>query len=89
VFVATDAGRVTKAGIALTGVGATNIKAVAAEKSLVGATLDDDTIAEAARLAAEASDPRTDVRGSADYKRDVVRIYVARGLRQVAGVPVG
>ncbi|MDQ6727125.1 MAG: xanthine dehydrogenase family protein subunit M [Actinomycetota bacterium] len=89
VFVATDAGRVTKAGIALTGVGATNIKAVAAEKSLVGATLDDDTIAEAARLAAEASDPRTDVRGSADYKRDVVRVYVARGLRQVAGVPVG
>ena len=89
VFVATTAGTVTKAGIALTGVGATNIKAVAAEKALVGATLDDDVIEEAARLAAEASDPRTDVRGSADYKRDVVRIYVSRGLRQVAGVPVG
>ena len=98
VFVATDssnggAGRVTRAGIGLTGVGATNIKAVAAEKSLVGAMLDDDVIEEAARLAAEASDPRTDVRGSAAYKRDVVRIYVARGLHQVAGaavaVPVG
>jgi len=98
VFVATDSssggsGRVTRAGIGLTGVGATNIKAVAAEKSLVGTTLDDDVIEEAARLAAEASDPRTDVRGSAAYKRDVVRIYVARGLRQVAGatlaVPVG
>ncbi len=98
VFVATDssnggAGRVTRAGIGLTGVGATNIKAVAAEKSLVGAMLDGDVIEEAARLAAEASDPRTDVRGSAAYKRDVVRIYVARGLHQVAGaavaVPVG
>jgi len=93
VFVATGSGRVTRAGLGLTGVGATNIKAVAAEKSMVGTTLDDDVIEEAARLAAEASDPRTDVRGSAAYKRDVVRIYVARGLRQVAGatlaVPVG
>lgn len=88
VFVATGSGRVTRAGIGLTGVGATNIKAVAAEKSLVGATLDDDVIEEAARLAAEASDPRTDVRGSAAYKRDVVRIYVTRGLRQVAGAPL-
>ncbi|MDB5065997.1 MAG: molybdopterin dehydrogenase FAD-binding protein, partial [Chloroflexi bacterium] len=36
---------------------------------------------EAARLAAEASEPRADIRGSAEYKRDVVRVFVQRGLR--------
>ena len=82
VFLAMDGGTVARAGIGLTGVGATNIKAVAAEQALVGQALTDATIDEAARLAAEASEPRTDVRGSADYKRDVVRVYAARGLRQ-------
>jgi len=81
-FLATAAGTVQRAGIALTGVGATNIKAVAAEQALVGQPLTNATIDEAARLAAEASDPKSDVRGSADYKRDVVRVYVGRGLRQ-------
>jgi carbon-monoxide dehydrogenase medium subunit len=88
VFLATDGGTVTRAGIGLTGVGATNIKATAAEAALVGNVLSDDLIDEAARLAAEAADPRTDVRGSAEYKRDVVRVYVARGLRSVAAAPV-
>jgi aerobic carbon-monoxide dehydrogenase medium subunit len=88
VFLATDGGTVTRAGIGLTGVGATNIKATAAEQALVGNALSDDLIDEAARLAAEASDPRTDVRGSAGYKREIVRVYVARGLRSVAAAPV-
>jgi carbon-monoxide dehydrogenase medium subunit len=88
VFLATDGGTVTRAGIGLTGVGATNIKATAAEAALVGNVLSDDLIDETARLAAEAADPRTDVRGSAEYKRDVVRVYVARGLRSVAAAPV-
>lgn len=88
VFVATDGGTVTRAGIGLTGVGATNLKATAAEQALVGNSLSDELIDEAARLAAEESDPRTDVRGSAEYKRDVVRVYVARGLRSVAAAPV-
>ncbi len=88
VFLATSGGTVTKAGIGLTGVGATNIKATAAEQALVGGTVSDALIEEAARLAAEAADPRTDIRGSADYKRDVVRVYVARGLRAAAATPV-
>lgn len=85
VFVSTERGIVRRAGIALTGVGATNIKAVAAENALVGKRISDKTIAQAARLAADASDPKTDVRGSADYKRDVVRVFVARGLSQATG----
>lgn len=82
-FVSTERGKVTGAGIGLTGVGATNIKATAAESALVGRRLDDAAIDEASQLAAEAADPRSDVRGSADYKRDVVRVYVARGLHQL------
>jgi len=76
-----DGGKVSKAGIGLTSVGATNIKATAAEKSLVGREPNDAAIAEAARLAAEAAEPKTDVRGSAEFKRDIVRVFVQRGLK--------
>jgi carbon-monoxide dehydrogenase medium subunit len=80
--VAFQNGDVSRAGIALTGVGPTNLRAEAAEEALVGHALDDDAIAEAARLAAEAAQPQTDVRGSEEYKRNAVRVLVARGLRK-------
>jgi carbon-monoxide dehydrogenase medium subunit len=75
-------GTVEEAGIALTGVGPANIRAEAAEESLTAQALDDDAIEEAARLAASAAQPRTDVRGTEEYKRNVVRIFTARGLRK-------
>lgn len=75
------AGRtVLTAGVALTGVGANNIKVVAAEQVLAGSALEPEVVEEAARLAAEAAQPRTDHRGSADYKRHVVRTFVTRAL---------
>jgi carbon-monoxide dehydrogenase medium subunit len=74
-------GSVGRAGIALTGVGPTNLVAEAAEESLVGAELDDETIREAARLAAEAAQPQSDLRGTEEYKRNVVRVFTERGLR--------
>jgi carbon-monoxide dehydrogenase medium subunit len=74
-------GTIGRAGIGLTAVGPQNIKATAAEQALAGQMPSDALIAEAARLAAEASEPRTDMRGSAEYKRDVVRVFVQRGLR--------
>jgi carbon-monoxide dehydrogenase medium subunit len=76
-----DGGKVSKAGIGLTSVGATNIKATAAEKALVGHEPTDAVIAEAARLAAAAAEPKSDVRGSAEFKKDVVRVFVQRGLK--------
>jgi carbon-monoxide dehydrogenase medium subunit len=76
-------GKVGKAGIALTAVGPTNLRATAAEQALAGAELTDEAIAEAARLAAEAAQPYSDTRGSADYKRTVVRVFTERGLRTV------
>jgi carbon-monoxide dehydrogenase medium subunit len=79
-------GSVGQAGIGLTGVGPMNLRAVAAEQALAGQALDDGTIAEAARLAAEEAQPRTDVRGTEEYKRNVTRVYVERGLRKAAEV---
>lgn len=84
VHVSFDNGNVGSAGIALTGVGPRNLRAEAAEQALAGATLDDAAIEEAARLAAEAAEPRGDIRGTADYKRNVVRVFTERGLRTAA-----
>src|SRR5260370_520829 len=77
--------RVSRAGIGLTSVGPTKIKATQAEKALVGRELTDETIREAARLAAEAANPKDDIRGSAAYKKDVVRVFVQRGLHTALG----
>jgi len=74
---------VARAGIALTGVGGTTIDATDAAQALVGGPLTADTIGRAAELAAQAAQPRTDHRGSADYKRHVVRTFVERILTRV------
>jgi carbon-monoxide dehydrogenase medium subunit len=76
-----DGRKVKKAGIGLTSVSDTNLKAKKAEQFLVGKELTDDVIAQAARLAAEAAEPKDDIRGTAAYKKDVVRVFVQRGLK--------
>lgn len=73
-------GRIARAGIGLTSVGLTNLEATEAEEALSGAEPTDEAFAEAARLAAAAAHPVSDVRGSAEYKRHVVDVYVRRGL---------
>lgn len=73
-------GTIERAGIALTAVGPKNLRPTDAEASLAGAEPTEAAFAEAGRLAAEASSPVSDVRGSADYKRHVVDVYVRRGL---------
>lgn len=69
------------AGIGLTNAGSTPVKAGTAESFLVGKTLDDDTIREAAQLASQEADPTADLRGSVEYKRDMVRVLTGRALR--------
>jgi carbon-monoxide dehydrogenase medium subunit len=75
-------GACERAGIGLTNVGMTPIKAEKAEASLVGKRLDDKTIAQAAQLAASAAEPVEDLRGPVEYKRDLVRVLTARALRK-------
>jgi aerobic carbon-monoxide dehydrogenase medium subunit len=74
------AGICQRAGVGLTNVGLTPIKAKQTEAFLVGKTLDDAVIKQAAGLAASESQPMDDIRGSADYKRDLVRVLAARAL---------
>ena len=73
-------GAIERAGIGLTAVGSKNLQPTDAEASLAGAEPTEGAFAEAGRLAAEAASPVTDLRGSADYKRHVVDVYVRRGL---------
>jgi aerobic carbon-monoxide dehydrogenase medium subunit len=75
-----DGDRIERAGIALTAVGPQNIVATDAEETLAGAEPSAEVFAEAADLAAQAAQPHSDVRGSAAYKRGVVREFVRRGL---------
>ena len=76
----TSGGTVTRAGIALTGVGGSTIAATEAAQALTGQPLTAESIGRAADLAAEAARPRTDHRGSAEYKRHMVRTFVVRIL---------
>jgi carbon-monoxide dehydrogenase medium subunit len=85
VHIELSGGKIAGAGIGLTAVGETNIKASAAEKALIGHELTDELIGEAARLASEAAHPKDDIRGTAAYKKDVVRVYVQRGLKTALG----
>ena len=71
---------VTRAGIALTGVGGSTIAATEAGAALVGRPVTAESIGEAAQLAAAAARPRTDHRGSAEYKRHMVATFVERIL---------
>jgi aerobic carbon-monoxide dehydrogenase medium subunit len=73
-------GTVRRAGIALTGVGGSATAATAAQGALAGKALTPEGIEQAAELAAQAANPRTDHRGSAEYKRHMVRMFVTRLL---------
>lgn len=75
--------RIVRAGIALTGVGSSTINAEAAAAAITGAPLTAASIEQAAELAAAAAQPRSDHRGSAEYKRHIVHTFVARILRRV------
>jgi aerobic carbon-monoxide dehydrogenase medium subunit len=85
VAIETSGETVTRAGIALTGVGGSTIGATAAADALVGSPLTELTIGQAADLAAEVARPRTDHRGSAEYKRHMVRTFVVRLLSRADG----
>jgi carbon-monoxide dehydrogenase medium subunit len=86
VAVETSGNVVTRAGIALTGVGGATIAATEAQQALVGQPLSAQTIEMAAALAAGAARPKTDHRGSAEYKRHMVHTFVTRILSRTEPV---
>ena len=86
VYVEMSNGNIGTAGIGLTAVGSTNIRAADAERALAGAEPSADAFANAGKLAAAASNPVADQRGSAEYKRNVVDVFVQRGLAQAVEI---
>lgn len=80
VAVEISGGTVTRAGIGLTGVGGSTIAATEAAAAISGRPLTPESISRAAELAAAAARPRTDHRGSAEYKRHMVSTFVERIL---------
>ncbi|MGE5106066.1 MAG: FAD binding domain-containing protein [Sphingobacteriales bacterium] len=68
----------TAAGIGLTNVNPTPLRASRSEKALIGKPITDETIAEAAKYASEDCSPSADLRGSEEYKRAMVAVLVKR-----------
>lgn len=84
VVLAFDGDVVTRAAITLGSVAPTIIHAPVAEKSLVGRKLTPKVIVDAARLAAATPTPIDDVRSTAEYRTEMIRVLVARALRAIA-----
>lgn len=76
------AGKVASTSIVLAAVGPTPLRASAAEALLLGQPPDECCVAAAALAAAAAASPISDVRASASYRRDMVRVLTTRALTQ-------
>ncbi len=68
----------TYAGIGLTNVNATPLRATRSQEALVGKAITDATIAEAAKFASEDCNPSSDLRGSEEYKRHCIAVLIKR-----------
>ena len=79
-----DGDRVAEAAIALGCVAPTIVRLPKTEAFLAGKKLDDATIAQAAQLGLSEIAPIGDVRGSAEYRRDAVVVYLEECLQRIA-----
>jgi carbon-monoxide dehydrogenase medium subunit len=74
-------GEITQAGIGLTAMGDVPVKATDAEAYLKGKRSNRPAVDEASRLAAAATEPTADRRGTVEYKREMARVLTGRALR--------
>ena len=75
-------GSCTYAGIGLTNVNPTPMRAARSEEALLGTDLNEEAIALAAQYASEDCNPNTDLRGDSDYKRHLVGVLVKRLVKK-------
>ncbi len=78
-------GIIAEARVGLTNMGATPIRASVVESALVGVPATEDGVRAAAELAAEGTNPPTDLNGSADYRRHLARVLTRRAVLAAAG----
>ena len=72
----------TDAHIALGAVAATPIRAPKAEEALIGKALTDEVIVKASEEAMDSCHPISDIRASAEYRKDMIRVFTKRAVRQ-------
>ena len=66
------------ARIALSNCASTPLRAREAEKKLIGKVLNDSLLAEAGEVASTEASPPVDVHGSAEYRREMVKVFMRR-----------
>jgi CO/xanthine dehydrogenase FAD-binding subunit len=86
VWVVADKNKVQDIRIALGGVAPTPIRAGKSEDAFKGQSLDWDRIAELSETVMEEIRPITDVRGSAEYRKQVSASLLAKAVRQAVGM---
>jgi carbon-monoxide dehydrogenase medium subunit len=89
VTLAMNGGRCTYARIAVGSAAPTPLRAVGAEEALVGRPLDAAVVADAAQAAADAVCPISDVRSTAAYRTEMVRVLVRDALMKAAARAAG
>ena len=77
-----DGPNIATAGIALSAVNPHSVRSTRAEEAVTGKPPSEEAFAEAGRLAAEDSEPVSDLRGPADYKRHLACELTIRALRR-------
>ncbi len=73
-------GRMERVGIGMGGLAETPVKATAAEDFLGGKTLDLSALEEARDLVMQAANPRSDHRGTAEYRRTMAGVLFKRAM---------
>jgi aerobic carbon-monoxide dehydrogenase medium subunit len=85
-----EGGTIKSARIVVSAATAKATRLKAAEAALIGATVDDKTLKRMADAAADEADIIADLRGSASYKRELLRVYTVRAVRaaiETSGAP--
>ncbi len=77
-----ESGIIREARIAISAATERPLRSAAAESALAGAAAEPAVFARAADAAAESIEPLSDIRGSAAYKREMVRVHLRRALAQ-------
>ena len=79
-----EGGKVTKAGVGITGAGTKAVRAKGVEAGLSGKTLDAATIQAAADKAPDGVDVQADLQGSEEYKRHLLKVFARRSIEAAA-----
>jgi len=80
-----DGGTIAEAAIGLTNMGATPLRASAAESALAGVAATEDGVRAATDQAADGTAPPSDLNGQADYRQHLARVLTRRAVLKAAG----